>query len=407
MLDVLNVGVLPSSLNETYKCLISKVKNPQKITKFRPISLCNVIYKIISKVLANYLKKVLAVVIDESHSAFVSGRLITDNVLVAFETMHSIDQRRKGKEAFVAIKLDISKAYNRVEWVYLEVMMKKMGFLEKWISLTMMCVTTVTYSVLINGEPKGRITPSRGLRQGDPISPYLFLLCAEGLTAMLKKEEAVGNIKGVAVCRGAPRISHLLFVDDSVIFYRVTAEEGSRVLKVLVDYKGDSGQKLNKEKTSLFFSKNTRREVQEQVKIQFEAQIIKHHERYLGLPPLVGKGKRKAFNRIKDLVGREIAGWKGKLLSNAGREILINAVAQATPTYTMSCFKLPDSLCKELNSMMSNFWWGQKEKERKMAWISWEKLGTPKKEWGMGFRDLKAFNLALPCQTRVVDSTKS
>ena len=125
------------------------------------------------------------------------------------------------------------------------------------------------------------------------------------------------------------------------------------------------------------------------------------------MPPLVGKGKRKAFNRIKDLVGREIAGWKGKLLSNAGREILINAVAQATPTYTMSCFKLPDSLCKELNSMMSNFWWGQKEKERKMAWISWEKLGTPKKEWGMGFRDLKAFNLALLCQTRVVDSTKS
>ena len=137
-------------------------------------------------------------------------------MLVAFETMHSIDQRRKGKEAFMAIKLDMSKAYDRVEWVYLEVMMKKMGFLEKWISLTMMCVTTVTYSVLINGEPKGRITPLRGLRQGDPISPYLFLLCAEGLTAMLKKEEVAGNIKGVAVCKGAPRISHLLFVDDNV-----------------------------------------------------------------------------------------------------------------------------------------------------------------------------------------------
>ena len=226
---------------------------------------------------------------------------------MAFETMHSIDQRRKGKEAFMAIKLDISKAYNRVEWVYLEVMMKKMGFLEKWISLTMMCVTTVTYSVLINGEPKGRITPLRGLQQGDPISPYLFLLCAEGLTAMLKKEEAVGNIKGVAVCRGAPRISHLLFADDSIIFYRATVEEGSRVLKVLADYEGDLGQKLNKEKTSLFFRKNMRREVQEQVKSQFEAQIIKHHERYLGLPPLVGKGKRKAFNRIKDLVGRKIA----------------------------------------------------------------------------------------------------
>ena len=187
---------------------------------------------------------------------------------------------------------------------------------------------------------------------------------------MLKKEEAAGHIKGIAVCRGAPRISHLLFVNDSIIFCRAIAEEGQRVLKVLEDYEANSGKKLNKEKTSLFFNKNTCEDVQKQVKSQFGAQIIKHHEKYLGLLPLVGKGKRKAFNRIKDLVGRKIAGWKGKLLSNAGREILIKAVAQTTPTYTMSYFKLLESLCKELYSIMSKFWWGQKDKERKMAWIA-------------------------------------
>ena len=126
--------------------------------------MCNVIYKIIYKVLANRLKKVLAVVIDEAQSAFVPVRFIMDNVLVVFETMHSIDQRKKGKEALMTIKLDISKAYDRVKWVYLEAMMKKIGFHDKWISLMMMCVTTVSYSVLINGEPKGRITPSRGLQ---------------------------------------------------------------------------------------------------------------------------------------------------------------------------------------------------------------------------------------------------
>ena len=118
------------------------------------------------------------------------------------------------------------------------------------------------------------------------------------------------------------------------------------------------------------------------MKQKFGAQIIQHHEKYLGLPLLVGKGKRKAFNRIKDQVGRKIASWKGKLLSNGGREILIKAVAQAMPTYIMSCFKLSKSLCKEMNSMMSNFWWGQKDKERKMAWISWEKLFTSKMEGG-------------------------
>ena len=164
---------------------------------------------------------------------------------------------------------------------------------------------------------------------------------------------------------------------------------------MLEDYEGDSGQKLNKEKTSLFFSKNTNREVQKQIKENFGAQIVQHHEKYLGLPPLVGKSKRKAFNHIKDQVGRKISGWKGRLLSHAGREILIKTVAQATPTYTMSCFKIPDSLCTELNSMMSRFWWGQKDREKKLAWVSWEKLCTPKSEDRMGFKDLKAFNLAL------------
>ena len=128
--------------------------------------------------------------------------------------------------------------------------MRRMGFHESWISLIMMCVTRVEYSVLINGEAKGKINPTRDLRQGDPISPDLFLLCTEGLSAMLKKEERDGQIKGVAVCRGALRVSHLLFADDSIVFCRASVEECDRLIKVLEEYEGDSGQKLNKEKNS-------------------------------------------------------------------------------------------------------------------------------------------------------------
>ena len=295
----------------------------------------------------------------------------------------------------MTVKLDMSKAYDRVVLVYLEAMMRKMGFHERWISLIMMCVTTVSYSVLINGEPKGKIIPSRELRQGDLISPYLFLLCAKGLLAMIKKEEREGNLKGIAVCRRAPRITHMLFADDSIVFCRTTREECDRVVNVLEDYERDSRQKLNKEKTSLYFSKNTSKEIKEYVKEKFGARVVQHPEKYLGLPPLVGRGKRKAFNRIKDQVGRKIACWKSKLLSHVGREVLIKVVAQAIPMYTMSVFKIPDMLCKELNSPMGKFWWGQKDRERKMAWISWERLCPPKAEGGMGFRDLKAFNLAL------------
>lgn len=131
------------------------------------------------------------------------------------------------------------------------------------------------------------------------------------------------------------------------------------------------------------------------MKDTFGAQIVKQHEKYMGLPLVVGRGKKKAFNHIKDQVGRKIASWKGKLLSNTSREILIKAIAQATPTYTMNCFKLPDSLCLEINSMMGGFWWGQKGNARKIAWVSWENMCKAKAERGMRFRDLKAFNLSL------------
>ena len=125
----------------------------------------------------------------------------------------------------------------------------------------MMCVSTMSYLVLINGKPKDKIVLSRGLQQRDLISPYLFSLSTKGLSAMLKKEELEGHIKGIAVCKGTPSISHLLFAYDSIVFCKATVEEGNRVMKVLEDYEGDLGQKLNKEKTSLFFNKNTSREI--------------------------------------------------------------------------------------------------------------------------------------------------
>ena len=191
--------MLPN-INPTNIVLIPKVQSPKRMSEFRPISVCNVIYKIISKVLANRLKQVLPQIISSTQSAFVSGRLITDNMLVAYETFHTMHARKKGKKGSVALKFDISKAYDRVEWHFLQIIMEKMGFLAGWIKKVMSYVTTPSFSILVNGKPYGMIQPSRGIRQGDLISPYLFLLCAEGLTALLKKAESDGRIKGVSIC---------------------------------------------------------------------------------------------------------------------------------------------------------------------------------------------------------------
>lgn len=169
----------------------------------RLISLCNVLYKLISKVLANRIKGVLNEIIAPNQTAFISRRLIIDNIMIAYELLHSMKTRNKGSMGSMAIKLDMPKVYDRIEWPFLEAMLRKLGFRQNFTRLIMECVGSVKYSVLINGRLGKMITPSRGLRQEDPLSPYLFIICAKGFSQLLKAAELRGEIKGVAVARGA------------------------------------------------------------------------------------------------------------------------------------------------------------------------------------------------------------
>ena len=219
----------------------------------RPISLRNVIYKIISKVLANRLKLILPQIISTTQSAFVPGRLITDNVLVAYETLHAMHNRKKGKKGALALKLNVSKAYDRVEWGFLKGMMIKLGFLEVWVDRVMSCVSTPFFSIRINGKAYGNIVPTRGIRQGDPLSPYLFLLCAEGFMSLLAKAESKGRLHGVAVRKRAPSVTNLLFDDDSLIFCQANKNEVQVVFDTLQLYAEASSQCINLEKSFAYF----------------------------------------------------------------------------------------------------------------------------------------------------------
>ena len=186
------------------------------------------------------------------------------------------------------MKLDISKAYDRVEWQFLQGIMDKLGFLVTWINWVMGCITTPSFSILINGKPYGNINPSSGLRQGDPLSPYLFLLCAEGFTSLLAKAEMDRRIKGVSICRGVPTISNLMFADDSILFCQATTREVGVINEVLQTYANASGQCINMEKSSVYFSSNTRGNQKDEIVSLLGVKEVERFESYLGLPMLVG-----------------------------------------------------------------------------------------------------------------------
>lgn len=203
------------------------------------------------------------------------------------------------------------------------------------------------------------------------------------------------KLRGISVCRRGPKIYHLFFADNSLIFGRATEAEGFEVLRILKVYEASSGQQLNKQKTSLYFSRNTSGDMQNKIKTMFGVQVIKQHETYLGLLSLIGRSKTNFFAQLKTKVAHKLTGWKEKLLLVAGKEVLIKAVAQVVLAYTMSCFKLPHNIYDDLTSMIRQFWWEQRKTEKKIARVSWKKMCQPKENGGMGFRDLKSFNKVL------------
>ncbi|EPS64876.1 hypothetical protein M569_09903, partial [Genlisea aurea] len=352
ILRLLNGHQMEGDLNHTHIILIPKVSRPEAVHQFRPISLCNVLYKIASKMVANRLKPIMDSLITEEQSAFLPGRAIADNVLMAFEINHSL--RRNQSSIFGSLKLDVSKAYDRLEWSFIREVLESMAFPARFIDLVMLLISSVTYSVLVNGSTAGRFAPTRGIRQGDPLSPYLFILCADTLSAMLKTAASGSPDIGVQIAPGAPRISHLLFADDTIIYVRATLASMCLIKSVLASYEAASGQVINLEKSLLILSRGG-----------------DEHHRHL----------------LAETVGIPLA-------PGLGRAVLIKAVLQAIPVFSMSCFLLPKTFLAKLMGTIARFWWSGNG-AKKLHWLPWEQLTSNLAAGGMGFRDLCLFNKAL------------
>lgn len=243
--------------NETHIRLIPKITSPRSVADYRPIALCNTHYKIIAKILTRRLKPLLPLLISQTQSAFVTGRSITDNVLITHETLHFLRTSEATKFCSMVVKTHMSKAYDRIEWSFVKEVLHLLGFDPIWINWIMCCIVSVSYSFLINGVPQGLVKPSRGLRQGDPLSPHIFILCTEILSALCIKGEENRTLPGIKVARGSPAINHLLFADDTMFFCKSSPRCVDALMKILSTYEDVSGQRINPQKSAITFLAKT------------------------------------------------------------------------------------------------------------------------------------------------------
>ncbi|XP_074290178.1 uncharacterized protein LOC141616912 [Silene latifolia] len=365
VLGFLNNGHLPPAWNNTHIVLIPKVVNPESISQFRLISLCNVIYRAASKCIALRLRKVTNNIIDQNQNAFLPGRLISDTGFLGHEIISYINQRRSGTRCFGAIKLDMNKAFDRVSWPFLFHVLKLFGFPKAFRKLIKASVRTVSLQVLTNGTPSRRLFPQCGLRQGDPISPYLFILCMEILSLMIIKAESNRSIEGIKLSRNSPAFSHLLYADDALLCFRFSPTACESLRDILISFSAFSGQMINHQKSYIKFSPNTPDDFRD------------HVTNTLRVP------SKQNFAHF----------------SQPAKLLLINTFLIASFAHVASILPIPLQITTKINYLIDLFWWKQSQNKRAQHWLSPDILQLPKTEGGLGIKNARIVSQALLSKT--------
>jgi len=392
IMDFFLNGKLLKEVNHTILALIPKVSTPNSVLDYRPISCCNVVYKCISKIITNRIKDGLDDIVDINQSAFIPGRRISDNILLVQELMHNY-HRNVGPPK-CAFKVDIQKAYDTVDWDFLRSLLKAFGFHARMVSWIMTCVTTSSFSIGVNGNIYGFFRGKRGLRQGDPMSPYLFTMVMEYLTLILKDLVHNSSVFRFHNTCKKQRIINICFADDLFLFSRGDLCSAKVLMTGLERFKNASGLVPSVAKSTVFFGN-----VSTDVKLSI-LRLISFEEgclpvRYLGVPLI---STRLLYRDCKILVEKleaRIQNWKNKSLSFAGRLQLIRSVLSSMHIYWASVFILPDRIISDLEKRMRVFLWSHGIMKKGKAKVKWKEVCLPKYEGGLGIRRLTDMNKAL------------
>ncbi|KAJ1695019.1 hypothetical protein LUZ63_011717 [Rhynchospora breviuscula] len=386
--------VVPEDWLQCAVALIPKIDEPEKPSEYRPISIGNVAYRLLMKLVANRLRPQMRKVIANQLNAFIKGRSITDNVIMVKEALHSFNKKTFKQKSFL-LKADVSKAFDKLNWHFLAKAMRHLNVPAKFISIMMSSYQRAQVSININGRGDGFITPTRGLRQGCPMSPYAFIMAMELMSRMLDQAEKEGIIKGVKLAHSGPTITHLLYADDLVLMGNTSRNELENFSGLLRKFGKVSGLLMNPEKSKLWMAKACGQQDMDRTVQIMQAGMAEGGEKYLGI--MVDSNRTSVANAkmLMDKMNSKLAGWKSHMLSHAGRLVLIKSVLMSLPVYYMSVECLPKGIIKRMNSLMAKFFWGKMEKNRYLAPVAWKKVCRPYEEGGLGVKDLQMFGEAL------------
>ncbi|XP_019168955.1 PREDICTED: uncharacterized protein LOC109164864 [Ipomoea nil] len=395
--QALHSGTVHKSLLVAFMCLIPKKEAPESAADFRPISLLNVAFKVISKVLVNRMRPIMCKLIGPHQNSFLPGRSTLDNIILTQEIIHTM-YKKKGRKGLMAVKVDLQKAYDSVDWAFLEDTLMGFGFPKTFIDLVLYYLRESSISILWNGGTLPPFVPGRGLRQGDPLAPYLFNLVMERLAYDIQREVSRGNWKPISISRGGIGISHLFFADDLMLFGEAIERQAKVMSDCLDRLSRVSGLKVNLTKSQIFCSPNTGSGSKQNMETAMGIPVTPHLGSYLGIPLLQKRVSRDMFGSILSKMRRKLASWKANSLSMAGRRVLVQSSLSTIPTYTMQSLSLPVSTCKDIDRICRNFLWGHAEDTRKIHTVNWATICKSKEMGGLGLRLAKDFNLAFMMQ---------
>ncbi|XP_039138822.1 uncharacterized protein LOC120276159 [Dioscorea cayenensis subsp. rotundata] len=379
-------SIMPFSWGKTFISLIPKKDNPSSVSDYRPISLCNVCYKVISKILANRLKLVLPKLIGREQVGFVVGRCAFDNIIALQEVVHSLEKDYLHPPRML-IKIDIEKAYDTVSWNAILATLTKMNFPSSWISWISACLHSTSFSLLINGQPSPWFKSCRGIRHGDPLSSFLFIIVSQNLTSILNHAQNLGMIPGFCNLLKY-NFNHLMYADDLILITHASRRIARNINLCLSIYSNISGQCPNVNKSAVFFPSWFNSRVTKSISSILNFNIASFPLTYLGVFVSPKRLAKQVFNSMVIKITRQCSRWNQSFLSPAAKVVLINYSLLSIPIYYLSVCPVYDTTLQEINRVVRRFFWHKGSNRNGIPAVAWDDITRSKTEGGLAIRNL-------------------